>query len=167
MAKKYDLPVMNSAVSLYRIDVPTEPGDEPGLTRQEMADECDVNAIMARYEKTGALPGRRDEYGDPMYLDMTQTPSDLLEALNLMNAADDAFMRLPASVRKEFDNDPFRFVEFASDPANVKRMREWGLAEPEKVPDAPMRVEVVNPSPAPGANPRPSPDLAAADQDPV
>lgn len=143
---KPDLVVLNSAYSLYRRDVTTPVGDET-MTRQEMADECDINKIMARYEKVGANPLMNNNNRVPMYLDLTATPGDLMVAMEQLRQADDAFMRLPAHVRREFDNDAMRFVEYASDAGNLERLREWGLAEPAPAPDKPMRVEVINPQP--------------------
>lgn len=116
----------------------------PSMTREEFAEECDVNAIMARYEKTGIWPMQPNGV-EPVYYDFTVVPNDLQSAMVTLIDAEQAFMRLPAIVRKEFDNDPVRFVEFAQDRDNGQRMREWGLAEPEKAPDAPIRVEMVNP----------------------
>lgn len=143
---------MYSAAYPYRLQVAADIHG-PSKTRQEFTAECDINNIMARYEAAGVWPFR-DEVA-PVYYDFTSVPNTLQAAMEQMLSAEEAFMRLPALVRKEFDNDPVRFVEYAAAPDNLKRMREWGLAEPEKVPDAPMRVEVVNPSPpivpAPGA----------------
>nr|AVQ10258.1 portal protein [Gokushovirinae environmental samples] len=113
------------------------------MTRQEFTEECDINAIMARYEKHGVWPMKPNDYV-PMYVDFTTMPDNLQSAMLQMMDAEEAFMRLPAVVRKEFDNDPLRFVEYASDGNNIEQLRAWGLAEPEKAPDAPMRVEVVN-----------------------
>lgn len=121
------------------------PHDPVSMTRQEFADECDINSIMKRYEGSWPPPSMRP----PMYVDFTAVPSDLQGALNMQMAASEAFMQLPASVRKEFDNDAVRFVEYAADRDNLPQLREWGLAAPEKVPDPPTRVEVVNPAPAP------------------
>lgn len=124
-----------------------------GLTRQEFAEECDINTLMARYEKTGIVSHVRTQ--EPAYFDASDVP-DLATALAIAHDAEVAFMTLPAATRREFDNDPIAFVQFAGDPANLPRMREWGLAPPEKVPDPPMRVEVVSPpAPAP-ASPGPS-----------
>lgn len=143
---------LHSAVYPHRLEV-TADIHGPSKTRQEFTAECDINGIMARYEAAGVWPFR-DEV-QPTYYDFTSVPTTLQGAMEQMLSAEEAFMRLPALVRKEFDNDAVRFVEFAALPDNLKRMREWGLAEPEKVPDAPMRVEVVNPAPsivpAPGA----------------
>ena len=122
----------------------------PSLTRQEFSDECDINGIMKKYEKTGMLPVNGAQ---PSYVDFTAVPSDLQEAMRVMMDAETAFMSLPASVRKEFDNDALRFVEYAQNGDNLEQLREWGLAEPEKAPEAPMRVEVVNSPVVPPAEP--------------
>lgn len=138
---------MYSAITPKRIEVVADIGG-PSMTRQEFTDECDVNAIMARYEKGGIWPMQPNGV-EPVYYDFTDMP-DLQGALAGMIEAETAFMRLPAIVRKEFDNDALRFVEFASDGNNVAKLREWGLAEPEKPAAEPMAVRIV---PAPGAPP--------------
>lgn len=128
----------------------------PSMTREEFAEECDINTIMERYDsqKGWPLPPRDQE---PIYYDFVGMP-DLQSALHSLNEASEAFMTLPAKVRKEFDNDPVRFVEFASSRDNLEQLREWGLAEPEKVPEPPVRVEVTNaPSVAPKAPAEPKP----------
>lgn len=115
----------------------------PSLTRQEFAEECDINVLMKRYEGhaiggPGMLPPAQ-----PSFVDFTGIPSNLLDYMNLMTDAESAFMTLPAPVRKEFDNSAHAFVDFASDPENLPQMRTWGLAPP--APAAPLA--------APGAPP--------------
>lgn len=128
--------------SMYR---PHDPVDvvfnDETLTRQEFKDESDINFLMKRYKTHGVMPTMR--VGEPRYLDCTEVP-DFQAAMQLVIDAEAAFMTLPAAVRKEFGNDHVAFVEYATDPENLDQMREWGLAPPEKAPDAPMRVEVVN-----------------------
>jgi phage internal scaffolding protein len=118
---------------------------EPSLTRQEFAEECDINTIMARYEASGVIS--HVNRAIPMYLDTTDYP-DLQGAMDQFREASLAFNALPAAVRREFDNDPQLFVDFASNSENLPRMREWGLAPPLKAPDEPMAVRVVEPAPA-------------------
>lgn len=126
---------------------------EPSLTRQEFAEECDINTIMARYEASGVVS--HVNRATPVYLDTTLYPG-LQASMDAFREASLSFNALPAVVRREFDNDPEQFVAFASDEANLPKLREWGLAEPEKAPPAPTRVEVVNPPPpadkAPGGS---------------
>lgn len=138
----------------------------PSLTRQEFADECDINILMKRYEAHAiGGPGNLGPLV-PQYVDLSQAPQDLLGYMALMASAESAFMSLPAQVRKEFDNDPVTFVDFASDPENLPQMRSWGLAPPARadvVPPssaasqgAPAGVPGASPA-APGTFPPPSP----------
>lgn len=121
---------------------------EPSLTRQEFQDECDINILMDRYEKTGAFT--HVNKATPIYMDVTEIP-DLRGALDIMREATVAFNSLPAKVRKEFDNDPQLFVDFAQNPDNLDRMREFGLAPPPPPEPTPVSVRVV-PEPAPPAD---------------
>lgn len=131
----------------------------PSLTRQEFAEECDVNALMKRYEAhVIGGPGNLQSMGPPMYADFATMPRTLLEYMDFMNMAEAQFMSLPAVVRREFDNDAKMFVDFASDPENLEQMRTWGLAPPKPV-DPPAGPAVVAPVPIatapPGAAPAP------------
>ncbi len=50
-----------------------------------------------------------------------------------MIEAQENFMRLPANIRKRFDNDPAQLIEFINDPNNLDEAINIGLAkEPEK-----------------------------------
>lgn len=128
---------------------------EPSLTRQEFAEECDINVLMAR---TNAFvvggPGMMAPR-EPLYFDFADTPQDLMGYLEFIKEAEDKFMALPAQVRKEFDNSAVEFVAYASDPDNLEQMRSWGLAPPAKAPEKPAAVE---PPSAPAA---PAGDLKA------
>lgn len=122
----------------------------PSLTRQEFAEECDINVLMARYETVGALPANVLAR-EPMFYDFTSKPDDLMQTMDMLAAARDAFMTLPARVRKEFDNDPVVFVDFASRDENLDQMRAWGLAAPVEAPPVPSA-----PAGAPAAPAAPS-----------
>lgn len=111
-----------------------------GRTRQEFKDECDVNLIMARFQKTGQWPPR--DAAAPVYLDVSGAP-DLMTALQVMSDADQAFMSLPARVRAEFENDPLKFVAFAADENNLDQLRDWGLAKPKEAAPQPQAVRIV------------------------
>lgn len=149
--------LVNSVVAKSRMAV-TADTVGPSMTRQEFAEEADINNIMKNYEATGKWPFQMER--EPMYLDFTAMP-DLQTAMHHLQEADVAFMSLPAKVRKEFDNDPIQFVEYASKPENLSKMREWGLAPPEKAPEPPVRVEVVQPPPAAPAPVAPAPAAPA------
>lgn len=117
----------------------------PGRTRQEFAQECDINVIMRRYAKSGVLPGtqRPLKYGD-----FSEVP-DFMTAMNVINEAAAAFAALPALVRRRFDNDPGEFIQFVQNPENLEECRRLGLAEvpqaPPKTPEAPPPVVAAPP----------------------
>jgi len=124
--------VLYSSASPRRMRVVQDVG-EFSMTRQEFQDECDINALMARYEKTGVWPMLPPS--EPRYLDLAalhDVAPDLQALMKIKLDADASFLSLPAHVRREFDNDAIRFVDFASDPDNLEQMRDWGLAPPYK-----------------------------------
>lgn len=130
-------PLSNFYVEHDPVDAPHA---DDGMTRQEFADECDINVLMAGYERTGVL--NHFNSAQPQYLDVSDVP-DLARAHEVMEAGQAAFMTLPASVRSTFDNDPIAFMEYAADPRNVDQMRKWGLAAPlppEPAPSAPQEA---------------------------
>lgn len=115
---------------------------EPSRTRQEFADECDINKLMAQYEKNGILPTVNTAPAN--YLDVSDVPN-LMEAHQILAEATTAFMSLPATVRRDFDNDALQFVAFAENPDNLEKLREWKLAPPKPVEPPPQKVEIINP----------------------
>ncbi|AXH76017.1 MAG: internal scaffolding protein [Microviridae sp.] len=126
----------------------------PSLTRQEFAEECDINSLMARYDThviggPGNLPPAQ-----PIYFDFADAPQTLMEYMQFQKDAEEQFMRLPAVVRKEFDNSALEFVAFATDPGNVDQMVSWGLAAPKPKPQEAPPAAVAS-SPAPAAAPPP------------
>jgi len=122
--------------------------EDVSRTKQSMRDECDINGIMLKYEKTGTIAHveKRDAY----FADVSAVP-DFAQAIAVVEQAESMFMSLPAKVRKEFDNDAVKYVEFCADPNNLPRMRELGIASPEPVAVV-QKVEVIN-QPVPATAP--------------
>lgn len=111
-----------------RVSISFPPGTR---VKQSFADECDINQILAKYKKTGVIDhvSKNAQYVD------CPTGLDFHDAQNLILQAQSTFDELPAHVRKEFNNDPTRFLTFVENPDNLKRMAELGiLTEPEIVP---------------------------------
>ncbi len=113
-----------------------DPVDDPGfstvgdsLTQQHMADGCDINQIVPRYQSTGVIDhvaAFKAQYGDFVGL------PDYLHSFNLIDDSIALFDDLPADVRERFDNDPGLFLEFANDEANLEEMQKMGLVSPKK-----------------------------------
>jgi len=100
---------------------------KPSRTQQQFRDECDINNILERFNVTGQLRvgSVQPEYGDFSGI------VDYQSALNVVMAAQDSFLALPAKVRAKFDNDPALFVDWASDEANRDEMKALGLLHEE------------------------------------
>ncbi len=95
------------------------------LTKQSFKDECDINKILKKFEKTGAITHytkNAPQYGD------TTSPM-LHDAMNIIANAESMFEELPAQLRKKFNNDPGTFLDFVQDENNLEEMRELGLTK--------------------------------------
>jgi len=126
----------------------------PSATHQASKAECDVNTIMAKYQKTGVLEHRNSFEGQ--YADFTDTPADYQESLNAVLLADEMFASLPSTMRRRFHNDAAAFIEFVGNPDNAETLVELGLAHaPKAAPEAQPA------SPAPKAKEKPTPPSAA------
>lgn len=128
----YDADVVSRETALFCKDA--------SLTKQSFKDECDINTIVRNFGLTGELP---DDVRAPSYGDYTDV-CDYHTALNAIALANEAFDRMPATVRARFNNDPGAFVDFCSSADNIDEMRKMGLLESANVePAAPVVAEPV------------------------
>jgi len=100
---------------------------EEGRTKQSHKDECDVNQIMARFQRTGAITHfnkHAAHYEDMTGFDYTTAMQQVAEAQSMFN-------ELPSSLRDRFQHDPANFLNFVQDPANAPEARELGLLADE------------------------------------
>lgn len=117
---------------------------QPSRARQEFKDECDINVLMRKYQKTGIIEHVARIGG--RYGDFLSAP-DYHAAMNAVLAAQDAFASLPAAIRSRFENDPERFLEFVHDPDNADELVQLGLAK------KPVSASVPSEEPPPSAPP--------------
>jgi len=104
---------------------------EPSMAQQHFKDECDINQIMARYQRTGVLsdvPGS----SRPMFGDFSNV-SDYQSAQNAIVDVHDSFMSLPSSVRARFNNDPGYLLDFLAKVENRDEAISLGLVNPVSV----------------------------------
>lgn len=139
-AYAYDREKVSREISVSFVDVES-------LAIQSAKEECDINTLVKRFGLTGQMPV---DVRPPTYGDFTNI-YDFRSAQDALIAAREAFMAMPADVRKRFGHDPQLFLEFCSDEKNLDEMRKLGLAVPKKEPEPEkvMKVEVVNPDPPP------------------
>lgn len=109
---------------------------EGDQARQEMKAECDINNIMAKYQRTGVLDHIKSHglhYGD-------YEATDFQQAMELLANAQAMFDELPSKARKHFKNDPAEFLSFINDPNNADLMVELGLAKAVRRADRPSEA---------------------------
>lgn len=100
---------------------------EPTLTKQEFAEEVDINTIVRRFGLDGKVP---EDVRMPVYADYTNV-HDFQSAMNAIALANESFDAMPARVRSRFHNDPEEFVQFCLDDKNKDEAAELGLVSPE------------------------------------
>ena len=109
----------------------------PSMALQDAKDECDINMIIARHDRTGSwsgsmkIPTAIPQFGDFDSVEDFQTAQDTILR------AREHFASLPSHVRSRFDNDPVKLLEFVSDKSNLDEAVRLGLAvAPPDVVDA-------------------------------
>lgn len=116
-------------------------------TKQSMKDECDINLIMKKFIKTGAITHFAKHAG--AYLDVPA--QDYRECLEILENAQNMFQELPAVIRRQFGDDPANFLDFVQDEKNIPAMREMGLMNPVASPataTSPPSTGTATPPPA-------------------
>ena len=100
---------------------------EPTRTKQSFKEECDINTIVRRFGVTGELPTavRMPTYGD------FEGINDFHTAVNVVAQANEAFDAMPAAVRKRFDHDPEKFLDFFEKEENRAEGLKLGLVLPK------------------------------------
>lgn len=89
------------------------------MTKQNHKDECDVNQILAKFQRTGAMTHVRERSGEYMDVD----PVTYKEAMDIAAAAQTMFADLPSALRDYFGNDPEAFLEYTQNPQNADSVK--------------------------------------------
>lgn len=143
------LPKQSPLRSRRRVQITTF---SKSLTEQSHKKACDINTILKNFTRTGMLnhvskmTGTYGDYAAPMDFHAMQT---------IIANAKSMFESIPSDIRTKFDNDPGKFLEFATDPENREAMLEMGFSDAHLPPRE-------DPPPAdPGVAPEPAPDPGA------
>lgn len=97
-----------------------------GRTKQSHREECDINQIMARYQRTGVLEHVREH--PPQYSDATAI--DFQTAMDTVVQAKERFAALPSSIRDYCGNDPAAFLDLVTRPEYREEAIRLGLIRP-------------------------------------
>jgi len=143
-------PKVTNMRNVHREHARVQSGPYPEtMAKQSMKDECDINILMLKYQKTGMLDHiirYKGQYADVF------NQGDYQDAIHTIREAEEMFDSLPSSVRDRFGNSPARFLAFVEDPNNKDEMAAIGLldkppksAEPEKAAAKPAEPETPTP----------------------
>ena len=97
------------------------------MTAQEFAQDCDINHIVKRAQRTGTLPIVPREV---MYGEEDETAGDLRAKMDLINSIRDHFESLPSDIRLRFNNDALAFNAWVVNPDNYDEAVKLGLVKP-------------------------------------
>lgn len=117
------VPRIRSAYDGSRVVVRLICTEDEDRTQQQFKDECDINVLMKRYERTGILPLGPDI--PPQYADVSAM--DFTTSMNQVAMVRGVFSQLDAHTRARFENNPELMLEFIADPANEAEAVKLGL----------------------------------------
>ena len=121
------------------------------LTEQHHAKTCNINAIMARYNKTGLIDHintYQGRYGDV-------SGADFQTAQNLIAEQETIFHELPANVRRHFHDDPAEYLDQVMTEEGQQKLAQLLNPAPPapEVPETPETPPTASDEPSPEAPP--------------
>ncbi len=118
-----------------------------GKTQQQFRRECDINHILAKFNKTGVINDAILNKRQQIFADVTEI-GDFQSSQNKILAARDAFDTLPSHIRTRFGNNPGTLLDFCADPGNKEEAIELGIIRgPDNLPPAPEPDPPAEPPP--------------------
>ncbi|WNK12671.1 MAG: internal scaffolding protein [Microvirus sp.] len=128
---------------------PTQPWDidcskDVRITKQEFADDCNINKIVARCLKTGDWSPIAFKQALARFADVSNI-GDYWSMREKVELADEAFFALPADVRARFSNDAGELLKFVADDKNYDEAVKLGIVpapEPAKEVAGAAQAEV-------------------------
>lgn len=124
-------------------------GDEIRV-EQSHKDDVNINNIVKKHgiELIGKIAALQQFQYDDV------TGNDFQESMNAILKAKETFQNVPSDIRKKFDNDPAKFMDFVHNNDNHDELVSMGLMNaPEEV--QPVEVVVTNPVETPPVEPAP------------
>jgi hypothetical protein len=122
--------------------------EEGEIVRVEQAhkDEVNINNIVKKHgldmiAKTAAITPLQYWDDDP--------DNDFQEYMNKIAQGEQTFASLPSEVRREFDNNPAKYMDYVLNPDNKGKLIERGWMNAPEAPPEPVQVVVTNPETPP------------------
>jgi phage internal scaffolding protein len=119
------------------------------LTEQQFAEESQILNKIRKYDSQGFFDSINRN--PAQYNDFTQV-RDLADAIDQIEQAREAFQTIPSDIRKQFNNSPSEFFEFASKESNYDELVKLGLATAQIVDQVKEKVSSVDVEEKPSAS---------------
>ncbi len=129
--------------------------ENKSLTKQSMAEETDINQIVARLRR--GIPITHLGRGEPRWGDFSHS-TDLLEAHIAVTSMQQQFDALPAATRTRMENSPFMLLQFMENPENREEAIKLGLFVPDTEEDPNYAPTGKERTVEPKADPEPTED---------
>jgi phage internal scaffolding protein len=113
---------IRSAYDGSRVPVTTDTG-KSDLVQQHQKEQCDINAILKKYNKTGVIQHVKEHEGK--FGDFTGM--DYQQMMQQCRSAEEVFMSLPAQERKKFNNDVAEYLDHIQNPDNWEDMKDGSI----------------------------------------
>lgn len=104
----------------------------PSRTQQHHAERVNINTIVAKYRKTGALSHLAPR--TPLYGDFNPRLT-LQEAFDQVEAANEEFRRLPAALRRRCGEHPVGLLRMLETVEGCRELHELGLPFDRELPE--------------------------------
>jgi len=108
------------------------------LVEQNHKKSVDINYIVKQHAGNAELIAKTQQLTNFRY-DNVDT-NDFQEMMNQMLHAKETFANVPSGIRKQFDNNPAKFMDFCHNPENTDKLIELGLANK---PEETIPIEVI------------------------
>lgn len=122
------------------------PVGETTRTQQHMGPACNINNIMKKYLKTGVIEHwnqRKPEFGD------FSQAVDLQAAIQLVDSAQEEFLKLSSEVRNVAKNDPVLLLQLLATEQGTEALKAAGMEFQEESKGAPAPALPSEGAPAP------------------
>ncbi len=102
--------------------------EKPSLTDESFKQECDIDFIISNYVQRGIEPPVHSvDYGKQY------TSEDFLKSMDMVSEVKSAFETLPAIEKERFNNSVTNYLDFISDPKNLRESYEKGYINRDTV----------------------------------
>jgi len=101
-------------------------------TQQQFREECDINLVLKRYGAHHDYVPDQVNHALEHFRDLSIAPQDLTEAYQVIDQAHEAFMDLPADLRRIVNDSPSVLLELSSSDEGLAKLANAGFGSSKK-----------------------------------